>query len=799
MLKNYIKTAMRSLMRNKSNTIINILGLALGITSSLVLFLLLNHLKSFDKFHTNYDSIYRIVSEADGQGGNRAYTGGVPTTLPDAIREDFSGLKEVLFISGVQGDNLISIKNGIELKAFYENDETRMAYTEQAYFTFFDFKLIKGNRLHLLDQPNKVVISERLAKKYFGENDPLNKVLLLNKTTDLVVSGVMENTPDNTDFPFEILISYATIKSESLKSGWRSISSDNQCYVLLEPGQNSENLDAQFPNFIKKYFDEKNEDNRIMSLQPLSNLHFNEEYSNYSYKSISNGNLQAIAIIALFLLATSCVNFVNLSTAVAVKRAKEVGIRKVLGSTKSQLVRQFLGETFLITLVSLAISMGLTEAFLLYINPFLEVHLDLELLSNTRQLIFIGSLLIGITVVAGIYPAFVLSSYKPVVALKSKLVGKGSSGQGLRKGLVIFQFFISQVFIIGTIILISQVNYVKNAELGFNPSAVIDVGLPIGKDNDKKKTLKSKLQQIAAIESVSLAFTNPSSGSVSITNVHVQDDPESYDVSVKLADENYIGIFDIKLLAGHGLQARDTLSEMVVNEEFLKVTGISSPEEAIGKQVKIWGSTVPIVGVMNNFHTVSLHQKIAPVALFSGINTYRLASIKINTNNIAATIPMIKSVWKELYPDYDFDYKFVDAQIAEFYEGEQKMSTIFAVFASIAIFIGCLGLYGLASYTVNQKVKEIGVRKVLGAKVSQILYMFSREFITLVVIAFLLAAPLAWYIMNQWLQGFEYRINIGPMIFITSVFITAFIAVATVGYKSISAAIANPVDSLRDE
>ncbi|HNP18642.1 MAG TPA: ABC transporter permease [Fulvivirga sp.] len=799
MLKNYIKTTMRSLMRSKSNTIINILGLALGITSSLVLFLLLNHLKSFDKFHANYDNIYRIVTESDGQGGNRAYTGGVPTPLPDAIREDFSDLKEVLFISSVYGDNLISTKNGTELKTFYEDDETRMAYTEQGYFTLFDFKLLTGNRQHLLDQPNKVVISERLAKRYFGDSDPLNKVLILNKTTDLVVSGVMENVPDNTDFPFEILISYATIKPENVKSGWGSISSDNQCYVLLAPNQNPENLNAQFPNFIKKYIDEKNEDNRVMYLQPLSNLHFNEEFSNYSYNSISNGNLQAIGIIALFLLATSCVNFVNLSTAVAVKRAKEVGIRKVLGSTKSQLVRQFLGETFFITLVSIGISMGLTEAFLLYINPFLEVKLDLALLSNANQLLFIVSLLVGITLVAGIYPAFVLSSYKPVVALKSKLVGKGSSGQGLRKGLVIFQFFISQVFIIGTIILITQVNYVRNAELGFNPSAVIDVSLPIRKDNDKKRTLKNKLQQIAAVESVSLALSDPSSGSVSITNVHVQDDPESYDVSVKLADENYIVIYGIKLLAGRGLPARDTLSEMVVNEEFLRVTGIKSPEEAIGKQIKIWGTTVPIVGVMNNFHTVSLHEKIAPVVLFNGINNYRLASIKINTKNIAATIPMIEDVWKELYPDYDFDYKFVDAQIAEFYEGEQKMSTIFAVFAGIAIFIGCLGLYGLASYTVNQKVKEIGVRKVLGAKVSQILYMFSREFLTLVVIAFVLAAPLAWYIMNQWLQGFEYRINIGPLIFISSVFITAVIAVATVGYKSMSAAMANPVDSLRDE
>jgi putative ABC transport system permease protein len=799
MLRNYLKTTVRSLMRSKSNTLINILGLALGITSSLVLFLLLNHYRSFDKFHSNYNNIYRIVSESDGQGGNRDYTPGVPTPLPDAIRTDFSEFANVVFISGIHGDKLLSTKEGSILKTFYEDDKMRLAYTEQDYFTLFDFKIKNGNPHQLLNEPNQVVISERLAKKYFDEVDPLNKTLVYNKTTDLIVTGVMQDIPDNTDFPFEMLISYSTIKSEDLKSGWGSISSDNQCYLLLHPNQNPENFNAQFPTFVKKYFDEKNEDNKVIKLQPLSNLHYSDVYSNYTYNTISHGNLQAIGIIALFLLATSCVNFINLSTALAVKRAKEVGIRKVLGGTKGQLIKQFMGETFMVTFVAIALSLGLTELFLLYVNPFLDINLDLSIANNFTQLIFVLTLLIGITLVAGTYPAFILSGYKPVMALKSKIGGKGASGFGVRKGLVIFQFFISQVFIIGTIILITQVNYVKNADMGFNPKAVINIGLPIRRDNDKKRSLKNQLEQIAAIESVSLSYTNPASGSVSVTNTSIQDDPESYDASVKLADEDYINIYDITLLAGRGFTPHDTISEILVNEEYLRIIGISDPEEAVGKLVTIWGSTVPIVGVMKNFHSVSLHEKMAPLVLTSQISSYRIVSLKINTKNIEATIPMIEKTWKGLYPDYDFDYKFVDAEIAEFYEGEQKMSTIFAVFAGIAIFIGCLGLYGLASFTVNQKTKEIGVRKVLGAKVSQILYMFSKEFLILVFVAFVVAAPLVWYIMNSWLQNFEYKITIGPEVFIMGVISTAIIAVLTVGYKSVSAAIANPVDCLRDE
>jgi len=803
MFKNYLKTAIRNLLREKTSTTINVAGLTLGITCSLVLFLLVRHMSSFDNFHHDRDRIYRVVTESEGNG-EKFYTPGVPTTLPDAFRNDFKEAEEIAFILYDQ-NVLIKVpqRNG-DNKKFQE--ENGVAFTQPSFFKIFDRKIFAGHAIKGIDDPHEAIIGQSLAKKYFGTDEVLGEIITLD-TNEFKIMAVMEDYPANTDFPFNLILSYSTIENEVEKSGWKSINSNNQCYIKLKEGEPVSAIEKRIPQFVDKYLGKENYSKETFVMQPLSEMHFDDRYNTFSNSSAPREMLVALSVVALFLIVTACINFINLSTAEAVKRSKEVGIRKSLGSSRMQLIGQFLGETTLITIAAMAVSISLAQLCIGYLNSFLEVKLALNFSTDQFLWLFIIGVTVIVSLLSGLYPSFVISGYRPVLALKNQISNRSTSGFLLRRGLVVLQFVISQFLIIGTIVLIQQMDYFQKQDLGFRQDAIILLSVPRSGDlsqeanRNKARTLREEMSRIAGVESASLNASPPSSGHVSGTGFifEGEDESERKDIQVKQVDGNYIDLFEIKLLAGKNIGDLDTVNGFLVNEALLRMAGYQNPQDIVGKKIRVWRKTFPIVGVVHDFNTMSLHEKIEPTVLMNRADGYNQLSVKISASKYEDVIKTIQSKWERAYPEEIFDYQFLDENIRDFYEGERKMSTLLSVFTTIAIFIGCLGLFGLATFMTNQKTKEVGVRKALGATVESIVFLFTKEYIKLILLGFVVAAPFAWIIMGSWLDKFEYKISMGPAIFVIGFSVTLLIALVTVGYKSFRAATVNPVDSLRYE
>lgn len=794
MIKNYFIITLRNIQRNLSYSVINVFGLALGITCSLVLFLMITFFTSFDNFHENGDRIYRVVNKSD-HNGRENFGPGVPAPLPDAVRSDFSGIAHVLFISGSH-NGLFTIEENGSKKIFEE--EEGFGYTDSTYFTFFNRHLIEGNYKTALAEPNQVIISQKTAKKYFGESHAIGQSIRLNNNTDLKVTGIMEDYPNNTNFPFDILISFATIKKQKEEQGWNSVYSDDQCFVMLEPGVDAESINKQFPPFNTKYQGENANEQMMRWLQPLSEINHDSRFSNYRYSTVSKSSIMAMGVVAIFLLITACINFINLSTAVAVKRSKEVGIRKVLGGQRFQLIGQYLAETALITFIALSVSIGLSELTLIKLNSFLELDLHVNF-KDTYTLVFLGGVWLVVSMLSGFYPAMLLSGFSPALALKNKITNRSTGGFALRRSLVIFQFVISQFLIVGTVILLTQMDFLESKDLGFTKDAIISIPIPDNAPINNKKVLKSELSRMSGVERVSLCSALPSSGSVSMTSFRIDGIDDNHIAQIKLADENYVNLFEIDLLLGTNLSDLDTANSCLVNEQLLKAAGIENPEDIVGKNIRIWGQNLPVAGVVKDFHTMSLERQIDPTIIFNLLEYYENIAVRLKAGTFNETIDQIEKAWTAQYPDYLFSYDFLDDQIKEFYESEHKMSVLLVIFSSIAITIGCLGLYGLISFMANEKEKEIGVRKVLGASTFNILFIFSKEFMILIVVAFVIASPLAGYIMSQWLDNFAYKTPLSGTMFIAGIVITLLIAFITVGYRSIKASMTNPVEALRNE
>lgn len=794
MIKNYFTITIRNIQRNLGYTAINVFGLSLGITCSLVLFLMIAFFTSFDNYHKHKDRIYRLVNSSENRG-RKDFGAGVPTLLPEAVKNDISGIDRTLFISG-SNDGLFTVDDNGTRKIFEQ--ENGFAYTDSTYFTFFDVDFLSGSYKTALTEPNQIALTKRTASKFFGDADPIGKVVRLDNRIDLKVSGIMEDFPDNTNFPFEILISYTTIKKDKEEAGWGSVYSDDQCYVMLNPDTKPEDVNSQFPSFIKKYQGEESVKTLTRWLQPLSMLNHDTRFGNYRFNTVSRESILAMGVVALFLIVTACINFVNLSTAVAVKRSKEVGIRKVLGSQRAQLIFQYLAETGIITMAAIILSVGLSELALIQLNSFLDINLHVDF-TNVSLTIFLSVVWVIVSMVSGFYPALLLSGFSPALALKNKITNRSTGGFALRRGLVVFQFVISQLLIVGTVILLSQMDFLERKDLGFAKEAIISVPIPASAPVNNKKVLKSEVERIAGVEQTSLCFTLPSSGSVSMTNFTLEGTDEDLLAQVKRGDKDYLTLFDIKLLAGNDLGDYDTATTVLVNEQLVKSAGYENPEDVVGRVLTIWGRKLPVAGVVKDFHTMSLTREIDPTVIFNDVSDYYALAIKLKPGTYKETLQEIEKAWTNQYGDYLFSYEFLDRQIAEFYESEQRMSTLLVIFSSIAITIGCLGLYGLISFMANEKEKEIGVRKVLGATPIDILYTFSKEFIVLIVVAFAIASPVAGYVMNQWLNNFAYRVPLSTTMFVTGIAITFLIALMTVGYRSLRASLSNPVEALRNE
>jgi len=800
MLKNYIKTAFRNLLREKTSTLINIAGLTMGITCSLVLFLLIRHLSSYDNFHSKRDRIYRVVHQSDGNNGNN-YTPGVPSVLPDAFRLDFPEAEEVTFISYRAGSMVTIPQKSGEPKRY--NEEAGVAFAQSNFFKIFDRDILIGDKINGLDDPNEAIISQRWALKYFNREDVLGEIVKFD-TNEYKITAVMADFPNNTDFPFDLMLSYTTVKKRTEENGWNSIWSDEQCYFLLKKGEAISKIESRMGAFTEKYIGDDNPNNAFFSIQPLSEIHFDDRFGTFTYSTIQRSLLVTFGVIALILIITACINFINLATAEAIKRSKEVGIRKSLGGTRRQLISQFLGETTLVTLMSLLASLAFAQLALTILNPFLELRLSLNLSTDATLWIFLITMTVVIALLSGLYPAFIVSGFNPVLALKNLVSNKNSSGYNLRRALVVTQFFISQFFIIGTIIVVNQMEYFLNKDLGFRKDAMLIVSIPereVPADEgmtSKMRTLRDEMLRLSGVTDASLNNAPPSSGNVSGTHFTIEGREEDFRTQVKQIDANYVDVFDLKLLFGKNLEDADTARGFLVNEKLARTTGYE-PQEIVGKIIEMWGKKLPVVGVVKDFHTMSLREPIEATIMMNRMRGYETLALQVNQSQIKAVVDHLKISWEAAYPDHIFDYEFLDQQIKEFYESEQRMSTLLGVFSTIAIFIGCLGLFGLATFMANQKTKEIGVRKVLGASVESIVMLFSKEYLRLILLGFLLAAPLSWYIMNKFLDDFAYKITIGFDVFLIGLGTTLIIAMLTVGYRSLRAALVNPANSLRSE
>ncbi|MFQ5631455.1 MAG: FtsX-like permease family protein, partial [bacterium] len=678
----------------------------------------------------------------------------------------------------------------------YKESTYLSAFVDADYFRIFDYQWLQGDPETVLANPNSVVLSAEIARKYFGDQDPLGKDLIFNSRLSLQVTGVFKEVPKNTDLPFHSLIRYDHARRGN--DNWESTASPVQCYLKLPENVAPQELESRLDNFFAKYSPEEAK-TTTLSLQPLQELHHDSRYSNYPHRTVSTRTLFALGLIGLFLVITACINFINLNTAHAAKRSKEVGVRKVLGSSRWQLMRHFLGETAVITFCAIILSLALSEVAFVHLESILGYRLELNLLGNISAVIFLAVLFVIVTLAAGFYPALHLSRYSPTEAIRNKISASYGEKVSLRKGLVALQFAISQVLIICTLVISAQIRYFNETEMGFTKEAVIEVELP----NNDGKTLqrfKNQLSRHSGVKYVSFSNTGAASGSRWGGNYEVKigDEIKRGYAQAKFIDEDFVETYELEIILGEDVRA-DTLKSFLVNEAFAKDAGFSQNYPGLlGKYVKMWGREAPIAAVVKDFKTTSLHHKLLPVIMMMQNNFWQ-AAIKIDLQNIESALAAIENAWLSAFPEFVFDYEFLDKNIEQFYGEEQRIARLINTFTAIAIIIGCLGLFGLVSYLTTQRTKEVGIRKVLGASFSQIVALFSREFAVLIVVAFIFAGPVAYYFMNSWLVDFAYRIDLGAGIFLLALLASFIISLFTVGYKSWRAALANPVEALRYE
>lgn len=806
MLKNYLKTALRNLKRNKGYAFINVLGLAVGIAACLLIFLVIRYETSFDTFHKDRENIYRVASEYHTQDGID-HSGGSAFPTGPALRIDFPQLKQVACIFR-SGDDQVTLVDAAATAVKKFNEES-FYFAEVQFFQMFNFPWLAGSAETSLKEPNTVVLTQEIAEKYFGNwQQAIGKTIMRNnkEAETYRVTGILQNMPDNTDFPLGIIASYSSLQNTNIKSqldDW--VSTFGQAYTFVKlPGNYSQ---AQFNKdlvaFVKKHKPAEYVKDQFVA-QPLSELHHDDEYGNFSQRTFSKSVVTALTLIGIFLLIIACVNFINLATAQAVNRSKEVGVRKVLGSNRGQLAFQFMSETAVITLAALFLAMGIAEAVLPLLNKLLAVKMAMNFFADPVLLLFVVAIAIAVTLLSGLYPAIILSGFNPITALKSRITPKMAGGLSLRRVLVVLQFGIAHVLIIGTLIVVSQMDFFRKASLGFDKAAIVNVGIPGDSISKSKMTyMRDQLVQQPGIMHVSFSYSSPSAdgnwnSDFKFDNSTVN---TNFSANLKWADPDYFETYKLQFVAGRPYYPSDTAREFVVNETLLKKLGINDPRQALGKQLHFWDGKIdaPIVGVVRDFNSYSLKEPMAPVALSTWKDVYQTINIKIKPDKQKETMAFVEKLWNANFPDYVYQYSFLDETIRNFYRQEDQLSMLYKIFACLAIFISCLGLYGLVTFMAAQRTKEVGIRKVLGASARHIVFILSKEFSLLIIIAFVIAGPIAYYIMHKWLQNYSYRVPLSASIFLLAIVASMLIAWITVGHRAIKAALANPVKSLRTE
>lgn len=816
MIRNYFSIAFRSIRKNKAFTAINVLGLSIGISAALVICLLVQYDFNFDNFHKDGDRIYRAVTVSTF--ADESYKNpGITSPMADALQKEGTGI-EIVAPLRTEWQIKVSIPTTSSNKPVVFKKQANVVYADERYFKIIEYKWLAGNPAASLKDPYKVVLTSSIAAAYFPKapaSDLVGREIYFNDTIRSVVSGIVADIDKNTDFNFQVFISRATLETTSLKprdwQQWNNTNSSSQLWMKLAPATTPKKVEAQMlALFEKNRHKEVGETGKTEHLlQPLSDMHFNADYGNYHGHMGHKPTLYGLLAVAAFLLLLGCINFINLTTAQASQRAKEIGIRKTMGSSKGQLIFQFMSETFLITFIATVLSVIMAPLILKIFGDFIPSGLHFNLFQQPLIIVFLLLLLVIVTLIAGFYPAIILSGYKPVTVLKNQVIASGgrSRNANLRRSLTVAQFVIAQVFVIATMMVGKQINYTLNKDLGFKKDAIITLSTNFfDKNVDNKNVFLQKLKAIPEISMISLSSNAPASGGSWSSTMKYKDGKKEIetDVQIKLGDTNYLRLYDMKLLAGTFLEPSDTVRQIIINQTYSKVLGFQNPQDAIGKIIEWDDKQVPIVAVAADFHQQSLRTPIKPLIISSWASSSRTFNIALQPQNAEGTvwstaIAKVEKAWKEIYPEDDFEYSFLSEDIAKYYNSEKNVVRLLSWATGLAIFISCLGLLGLVIFITVQRTKEIGVRKVIGASVSQIVSLLSKDFLKLVLIAFVIAVPIAWWGAHKWLDNFAYKTELSWWIFLIGGVVMALLALITISIQTIRAALANPVDSLRTE
>lgn len=803
MLKNYFKIALRNLTRNKSYAFINIFGLAIGLTCTVLIGLYVLQEFSYDGFHENKDRIYRVVESYNSDNEERWYATTFSALAPTLLQE-YPSIKRATHIYPTNA--LITNSNNAKYQ------EESIIYADSSFFEMFSFQLASGNPETVLDKPLTVVITERTAIKLFGSTEVLGKNIVFNDQRgafDFEITGVAENPPANSHIQFEYVLSYESLKQTRVWEYNKWYYPPMYTYVELNTNESLSDLRAAFPDFQRKYVGSE-ASIRQLDLQPISDIRLHSNLQNELTTTSDISYIYLFSAIGFFILIIACINFMNLATARSMKRSREVGMRKTLGAQRKQLIVQFLGEAFIITLVATALALTISESILPYFNSVSGKELSLSTIPTIQLLAGITGIILFVSLIAGSYPAFYLSGFRPIQVLKGSTKKEGNSATFFRKGLVVFQFFISTGLIFGTFIVTQQLDYLQNERLGFNKEQVAII--PVRETNDQFniKSLKDEMLRLPGIESVAATSGVPGIGSGIHDFAAIPSDntTDTLTLMTVTSDHSFVETLDLSLLNGRDFSEEYSTDEdqaFIINETAAKKFGWDNPVgEELTLRFYVEGLVEKkgtVIGVVQDFQYHSLHREIDPILIqvYSSTYYHDYLAVRLTSDNMQSTLNDMEEKWSAFNPDRPFEFTFLDDTFDAMYKAEQRLGLVFNLFAIVAVAIACLGLFGLASYSTEQRLKELGIRKVLGASVTDILSLLSRDFLKLVLIGFLVSIPVALYFMNLWLQNFADRIEYSFGLFFFVGVIALAVAIIAISFQTTRAALTNPVKSLRSE
>ena len=809
MLQNYFKIAFRNILRNKTYTIINVLGLALGLCACIIIYLIADYEFSFDRFHPHKNRIFRVIGGLQRINGEKEFLNS-PFKELAMIEHEVRGFEAKAAIHFVDGPARIPANPG---KQF---EKTNIILTEPQYFDIFKYEWLAGNATTALIEPYSVVLSAKQARVYFGDesyNKIIGKSVIYQDSLEVTVSGIVKDWEKNTDFPYTDFISLSTAPSSFLRlqiptSDWRSLHPHrSMAFVKLDEHTSAQQVNNQLEKIRKTIKPSDFGTLETVELQALTDIHFSNDYyradDGDGFRKAHLPTLYMLMGLSIFILVIAAVNFINLSTAQSIQRAKEVGVRKVMGGNRASLVVQFLTETCVITVLAVCISVMLVKPMLSLFSTYIPPQVKFEIF-DTGTLLFLLFITIVTTLLAGFYPAKVLSGYLPVLSLKGAFTTTGAGGSNLRKALIVFQFTMSLIFIICALVIDNQIRYMRIKDKGFKTDAILTINSWTDQ-REKLKLAKEKISALAGVEAAMVQGPAPMGfGEISGIFNYKGASETSIEVRRSMGTEEFIPFYEMKIVAGRNIARADTLEEFVINEAYSRALGFKTPEDAVGKFLFAGEKSFPIVGVVKDFHQSSFRNTIQPLVIENSPEWQRNIAVKLSSKGkhagqVQATIKQIEKIWGQVFPGEGLNYSFLDESITWLFEKEKQTAWLINIAMIITIFISCMGLFGLAMFIAQRRTKEIGIRKVLGASVVNITAMLSRDFVRLVTIAILISSPIAWWLMHRWLQEFAYRTSISWWIFIVAGTIALLIALVTVSFQAIKAAVANPVKSLRTE